>query len=771
MDRRTPGWAFVSIGLSIAAVQGLLIRLLLVSFSGNELSIGLVLGNWMLAEALGSRLGGHYADRFRRPRQALVYLQVAFALLLPLVVCAGYLVRRMAGTAPGEALGFTQIFWTSLLLLSPLSAVHGAMFSIGCAGRGIPVASGSASVGRFYACEALGAVCGGIVLTFGLVPHFNAVQSSLLLTLLGLATALLLLLSAAPFHHRQVWTVTVGLIWGLFLCVLVSPQALAAHRALVQLRWTPAFQVVYDHDSPYGNVAVTRLLSQYTFLANGVPVLTTPYPDITTVEETVHLPLLFHPNPQRVLVIGGGLGGLSSELLKYAPDRVDYAELDPLLIEVIRAFPTELTQQELQNPRLYVHTVDGRLFLNRMVRGEASAGRYDVVLVNLPYPSTLEINRFYTQEFFLLIRQVLDEQGLVVFTLPGSLSYIGEGVRNLNLMMRNGLGHVFANVHPIPGDTVLWLASQSLPLTGTPVPDLVSRWQERALPTRFITVEHLQVRLDKQRLAWFQDALQTDPGIRANHDLHPAGVLYGLGYWSEAFAPTTSRLLDAAGRIALWQWCFGVVFLTLAVSLGRRLWPRVRGVTIPVVVASTGFAGMVCDLTIVLVFQALYGCLYQQVGLIVAAFMAGLALGGWTMSRQPASERLRPGALIRLEIVLIAYWLLLPLLLTALATVATSLWVTPTLLLLNALGGALVGAQFALSSQLHASVRIEAGYTAGLLYAADLTGAFLGAVAVGIALLPVLGTVGTCLFVALLKICSLALVLTMPQTAHTPAIG
>ena len=44
-------WAFVAMGFNVAASQGLLIRLLLVSFSGNELSIGLMLGNWMLAEA------------------------------------------------------------------------------------------------------------------------------------------------------------------------------------------------------------------------------------------------------------------------------------------------------------------------------------------------------------------------------------------------------------------------------------------------------------------------------------------------------------------------------------------------------------------------------------------------------------------------------------------------------------------------------------------------------------------------------------------------
>ena len=102
------------------------------------------------------------------------------------------------------------------------------------------------------------------------------------------------------------------------------------------------------------------------------------------------------------------------------------------------------------------------------------------------------------------------------------------------------------------------------------------------------------------------------------------------------------------------------------------------------------------------------------------------------------------------------YWLALPLLLSALASTRAVDLVMPALLLLNALGGCLVGWQFPLSSQLHLGTG-KASHSAGVLYAADLIGAFLGALAVGIALLPVVGTAGTCVFVVVLKACSLML--------------
>jgi spermidine synthase len=764
MGKRTPAWAFVSMGCVIAATQGLLLRLLLVSFSGNELSIGLILGSWMLAEALGSNLGGRFARRLRDPHTFFILLQTVFAITLPLVVGACYLVRGLAGAAQGEALGFVAIAWTSLVLLAPASAVHGAMFSVGSATYEEAATQDHAIVGRLYVCEALGAMCGGVILTFVFIRYFNPVQIGLVLALLGLLTALLLLWSAAPLASHLRWAATIFLVGSVCLCAFVLQRGLALHHHLVQLRWGGVYHVVYERDSPYGNIVVTELLGQYTFLANGAPVLTTPFPDIAAVEEIVHLPLLFHPEPRRVLVVGGGLGGVLNELLKYPVSVVDYAELDPLLIETVRAFPTELTRRELQDSRLHVHAVDGRLLLNQMGRGyKADARKYDLVLVNLPYPSTLEFNRFYTEEFFQLVRQVLDERGLAVFPMPGSLSYVGTGMRDLNLTLRNGLQAVFPNVHPIPGDTTLWLASASLPLASTTPQELVATWQQRALGTRLITEGHLQVRFDPQRLAWFQGALETGRQVRSNHDLRPAGVLYGLAYWSEMFAPTTYRFLAAISQIALWQCCLLPILLTCAVGLIRRKARGWSGTVVPVIVATTGFAGMICDLMIVFVFQAAYGYVYQHVGLIIAAFMAGLALGGWSTTRRLLVAEDRKRALILSEGSLVAYWLILPLFFTALSSLTTTGLVAAALLLLNTLGGCLVGLQFPLSSQLHLAARGEPGYTAGVLYAADLIGAFLGAVAVGIALVPVVGTTGTCLFVVILKVCSLSLLVTAPK--------
>ena len=89
----------------------------------------------------------------------------------------------------------------------------------------------------------------------------------------------------------------------------------------IKIQWKGQ-DVVHYQNSIYGNVAVIKENEQYTFFSDGIPIITTPVPDITFVEEFVHLPMLFHPGPEEVVVIGAGAGGVVNEILKHPVKRV-----------------------------------------------------------------------------------------------------------------------------------------------------------------------------------------------------------------------------------------------------------------------------------------------------------------------------------------------------------------------------------------------------------------------------------------------------------------
>jgi len=763
--------AFLLMGFTFTIAQTVLARELLVAFSGNELSIGLVLGSWLLLEALGSAAAGRWASRLPRHPAAYALFQVVLAVVLPLTVLAAFGVRTLAGVRPGEGIGPGTTALTSLFLLLPVGLVDGAMFSVGChvslgAAAGREEGAGVPGVSRVYALEALGGIVGGVLFTWVLVQRVSAPSIAFFLAALNLASALSLLLAGPGGRWERVRRPLAVLCGGLLvltlLALLPGPGGRLSQVAH-QLQW-PGQKLTFYRDSPYGNVAVIQAQEQFTFFANGVPILTAPVPDLMYVEELVHLPMLWVERPRRALVIGGGVGGVLRELEKYPWERIDYAELDPALIEAVRANPTPLTEEELRYPQLHLEVVDGRWLVRRLTEGgpPPPTERYDLILMNLPYPSTLLLNRFYSREMFVLADALLREQGVLAFALPGSLNYLSPGQRALHKGTQATLASVFPHVHAIPGESTLWLASPGVPLEAASPDDLVRRWQGRSLPTHMLTADHLRYKFLPEHATWFQGTLAATPRAPLNTDLRPTGVLAGLTYWNELFAPRLSAFFRTLARVpygALAAAVLAVGGLALVLAWRGRLTPDAAMV---MALGFTGLGGMATDLLIIFAFQALQGYLYGQIGALVASFMAGLALGSWSVTRWLERRRVARADSGRwfliTEALLVGFWVALPLALWALARpflpgpVAAAV---PAILYgLNVLAGFLVGLQFPLANHLLGA----SGRVAGALYAADLVGAFAGAMLTATVLMPVAGMVGTCGLLALLKLGSLGTV-------------
>ena len=189
---------------------------------------------------------------------------------------------------------------------------------------------------------------------------------------------------------------------------------------------------------------------------------------------------------------------------------------------------------------------------------------------------------------------------------------------------------------------------------------------------------------------------------------------------------------------------------------------------LPVALAimTTGFAGMTFSIVLLLAFQTLHGCLYQKIGILVAAFMLGLALGGLCMNSIMYKLRRDILALGKIELMIIGYALLLPLILTLLFAYIGKL---PLLLpaeaplsLLNCGAGFLVGLEFPLANKIYLGGNGGVGRVAGTLYASDLFGAIFGAILASVFLIPILGIVNTCFVIAMFNTASLVLLITLP---------
>lgn len=190
-----------------------------------------------------------------------------------------------------------------------------------------------------------------------------------------------------------------------------------------------------------------------------------------------HPALLAHPNPQSVLVIGGGDGGSSEEIFKHpSVRRVVMAELDAAVIDVARRHLQQIHRGVLDDPRLEIKIGDGYEYVKHCTE------KFDLVVLDLTDPDTPAFH-LYTEEFFRMCQRVLNPGGLMTMHL-GSPVYQAATVQKNARNLRRVFQHVAPMALFIPLYGSLWclgVASDSVDPRALPVETIAQRLRERRI--------------------------------------------------------------------------------------------------------------------------------------------------------------------------------------------------------------------------------------------------------------------------------------------------
>ena len=746
-------------GLSGIVAQIVLLRELLVTFLGNELIIGIILANWMILEAAGSFLVGKAFERAKRKLESYVLLQICFSMALPVSIYLTRILKNILFSTPGEAAGFAPILLSSFLILLPVALPHGALFTLGCRNYSLRFREGASSIGRVYVYETLGSIAGGLLITYLVIQNFHSFQIAFSISLLNALVSICLLW---PKHRSADGPVRTAIIlFSIFLAIafmgiLFSPLSSAVHVSSIRKQWRD-LNVLHNENSVYGNITVTEREQQFTFFTDGIPSITTPVPDIAQAEDFVHFSMLFHENPESVLVLSGGAGGVLNEILKHPVRKIDYVELDPLLLQLIDTYKTPLTQSELADSRVRIHYTDARLFIQRT--GE----RFDIIFIGLSAPQELQTNRLFSIEFFSIAKDRMNPDGIIALTLPGSLTYLGPELRDLNGCIHATLQSAYSHVRVIPGDTNIYIASDSEKLANLSAREIMERFDSKQISTNLFNHAYIEHRLHERWLTWFSQHMESAEA-HINSDFHPLGVFFYLAYWNALFSPSLAGIFALMEGLILKLSIALIAAITLLFVLMCIRRPAAGRISLPYAICTTGFVGMIFDLAIFFTFQTAFGYLYYQIGILVTIFMVGLAAGSFIIIRQLDRMKRLSISFLTTELCLILFSLALPFVLIipsrAIEGETYSGLYYAIFLLMSFFSGVLIGLQFPLASQLLLDAnRGEKGlgHTAGLLYGADLLGGYFGGLIGGVGLLPILGLKHTCFILAMIKGSSLVI--------------
>jgi spermidine synthase len=678
----------VLLGFLAITFQIVLLREFSAFFYGNEITFGIVLGAWLLWGGLGSILGEKVA--FSPEKLSLMFQSVLF--LFPLCLLGLRFSRFWLNVLPGEMTGLFSILVSAMVLTLLVSFPLGLLFVLN-------VKHLEGDLAQTYFLESVGASLGGVVTYFVFIPTLSNWQMTSIMCVLGLIVVFFLLKKGA------------GIIFLLFLSAFFV-AFFVFDLPSQKIFWKP-FTLIESKDSRYGKLQAIQTEEQVSLYNNNVSMFS--FPDLAASEESVHFAMSQYPEAQRILLIGGGVGGGLEQALKYPKSSIDYVELDP---EIIRFSLEHLPRSErkaFQDPRIQVHYRDGRAYLTH------SGQKYDVIILNLPEPTTAQINRFYTREFFLIVKNRLSEKGLFSFRIPSAENYISSELQDFLSSLFYTVKDVFPHVEIVPGNTNIFLASgRPLSLEYAEITHIVENLEQE---NTYVIPQLLIDRLSPLRIDLLRETVSNGKG-KINRDLAPIIYFYNSVLWSTQFGSREARLFSALSRSSpFWFLDFPLILCVLILIVLGLQKQKTYFYLAPLAVL--GFTTIVTEILLIFSFQTFYGYLYQRIALLFAVFMIGLSAGSFYGKKRETVrfDRILPvqsGFIVLLFVCLLLVKLPPP-----------EIVFFAILFCLGFLGGDL----FILSNRLY--IKEKQNY--GMGYGLDLVGSFIGAVIVSSVIFPLVG--------------------------------
>lgn len=557
-----------ALGLLSVSLQVLLIRQFTKVFQGNEFLITWIIGIWMLISGAGALVGGKSSDRISIQKVTTKALWFMYGSAVLFIFLAGEI--RQTFFPSGVLIAPYHVIVMVVLMITPTAFPSGMVYAL-------LTKQVKSQYPTIYAYEALGSLAGGLLLSLVIIWILNTYLAAIAI---GFLASLII---AYPLKNISKLTIPL-----LLLSIGISVKSLNFDIKAESMLF-PGQKVLSVTDSPHGSITVTGSEDQLNFFGNGSMLFGTQ--NTIYCEETVHYTMAQRLMPSKVLLVSGGYAGLIDELKKYKHVKVDYVEPNPHILKMSQLY---CKVDFPENAKIFKSDIRG--FLRK------SSEKYDIAIITIPEPTSLEQNRFFTIEFLELLKKHLTADGVVSISLSGIGNYLSAPRQKAYASIIATFKSVFDKVEVISGERDYLLASDS-PIR-IDIAQLLSEQHigEANLYVRpdYINDEHIA-----QRSQFFHR--QTESAQKTNTDNHPWPVLQNtLGYLS--MFGFKIWLLLVVGTILLL-----IPFFVTNYHL-RAMY-------------AVGFAGSAIQTLYLLALQIAAGVLYGTLGAMIALFMGGLALG------------------------------------------------------------------------------------------------------------------------------------------------
>lgn len=262
-------------------------------------------------------------------------------------------------------------------------------------------------VSKVFTFDYIGALLASLLFPLIMVPFLGLIRTSTLFGMMNIGLAIYLCHYFKSEVKAHAWLTFQGIMAILFLMAgfVFSNEIMSFSESQLY-----GENIIYSTSSPYQRIVITRKKNDVRLYLNN-NLQFSSQDEYRYHEALVHPALRLADHPRSVLVLGGGDGMATREILKYpSVEKITLVDLDKKLTDLFKTNQVllALNKSALVQTRVKVINADAFEWLKQ------AKEQFDVVIIDFPDPSNYAVGKLYTTTFYKLLGKVLNDRSLAV---------------------------------------------------------------------------------------------------------------------------------------------------------------------------------------------------------------------------------------------------------------------------------------------------------------------------------------------------------------------
>ncbi|GEM_PF-4953504 len=591
-------------GILAMLSQIVLFREILSQVYANELVLGFMLFAWLIS---GAFAGTYIYERFIKNLsfKKIFYLIIFLPLLSIIVVIILILFIRVIKAFLGMPAEVLINIWDAviitLIVFFPVNFILTINFSFLM--EFLKKNSLNEHASLFYLFESLGAIFIGIIYTFFLAGNTPNLILIYWIGVINLGIIYIIFYDKRQENNKIQLILTLILI--IYLLPLITNFINRIDKKSLDFNFAKQ-TILFNKELRTAKITITKKNNIYNIYSNGI--IQYSKPDEKN-KELSGWAVSAGEKIKKILIINGGYTGLIEEFLKFnSIDKIYYIENDNEEAKILKKFFIDDIKSGKEKVEFYYG--DAIYFLKNNKINE----RFDVIALNIGFEGTLFSARYFSKEFLEILKDYLNEKGILFFSLNAGENYIDKKILLKLSSIYKTVKLVFKEIFLIHGDSLYFICGEKK-IYITPE-KVLNKLEKEKVKIPIFNKRYLEKILDKKRQDNINKLLK-ESNARINTIFSPVvcfyGVLSDLFYFKNNF-----NILKITGILFFLSGLFFFIIKPEELKNNFKLYLNMFLIS---------FIGINFQMILIFLFQSIWGYIYQMIGLLFAIFMAGIVVG------------------------------------------------------------------------------------------------------------------------------------------------